>query len=100
MAGAVNGELPQYWTSGGQAEVDFLIERDALVYPVEVKSDRHVRSRSLALYGEKYRDSTPLKLRFSLKNLHLEESLLNIPLFMIDRLDRILSLIPTIRSTP
>jgi predicted AAA+ superfamily ATPase len=79
---------PRYWSSGGEAEVDFLIQYKNTILPVEVKSDVNVRSRSLALYGEKYREATKLKLRFSLRNLSLDGDILNIPLFLIDAVDR------------
>lgn len=79
---------PRYWSSGGEAEVDFLIQYKNTILPVEVKSDVNVRSRSLALYGEKYREATKLKLRFSLRNLSLDGDMLNIPLFLIDAVDR------------
>jgi len=86
------GETPRYWSSGGLAEVDFLIQWKNLIIPVEVKADRNVRSKSLALYGQKYSADTPIKIRFSLNNLRLDGNILNIPLFMIDELKRLLIL--------
>ncbi|MFZ3109199.1 MAG: AAA family ATPase [Rectinemataceae bacterium] len=83
---------PHYWSSGGQAEVDFLIQKGNEIIPVEVKSDINVRSRSLMLYGEKYSAVTRFKLRFSLRNLRKDGDILNIPLFMIDEVDRLLSM--------
>lgn len=83
---------PHYWSSGGQAEVDFLVQRGNEIIPVEVKSDLNVRSRSLTLYGEKYKDETRRKLRFSLRNLRKDGDVLNIPLFMIDEIDRLLDM--------
>ncbi len=88
----MEGDPPYYWSSGGQAEVDFLIQRGDAILPVEVKSDRNLRSRSLSVYGAAYAADTPLKIRFSLKNLHRDGDILNIPLFMVDLLDRILAL--------
>lgn len=86
------GEVPRYWSSDGQAEVDFLIQRRNLIIPVEVKSDQNVRSKSLALYGQKYSSDTPIKIRFSLNNLRLDGNVLNIPLFMMDETERLLAL--------
>lgn len=87
------GEIPRYWSSGGQAEVDFLLQRKNEIIPLEVKSDRNVRSRSLALYGQKFAADTRIKVRISLRNLRLDGDVLNVPLFMIDELDRLIGLV-------
>src|SRR5438105_6692132 len=34
----VRGRLPYYWESEGTAEIDFLMESDHAIYPLEVKS--------------------------------------------------------------
>ncbi len=83
---------PRYWTSGGQAEVDFILQRGNDIFPIEVKADENIISRSLTLYAQKYENETKLRLRFSLKNLRKDGNLLNIPLFMIDHLDRLIGL--------
>lgn len=84
--------IPRYWTSGGQAEVDFIIQRGNDIIPVEVKADQNVSSKSLTLYGQKYEAETRIRLRFSLKNLKQDRNLLNIPLFMIDHVDKLIDL--------
>lgn len=58
---------PRYWTSGAQAEVDFIIQLKNEVIPIEVKSDENVRSRSLSVYNSLYEPD--VRIRFSLKNL-------------------------------
>jgi predicted AAA+ superfamily ATPase len=73
---------PRYWTSGNTAEVDFLIQIENEIIPIEVKSDENVKSRSLTLYNEKFNPS--LRIRYSLKNLQYRDGLLNIPLFLAD----------------
>lgn len=71
-----------YWTSGNTAEVDFILQHDNHVIPIEVKSDKNVQSRSLTLYAQKY--SPKLRVRYSLKNLQWKDDLLNIPIFLAD----------------
>lgn len=83
---------PRYWTSSGIAEVDFIIQRGNDIFPVEVKSDENVTSRSLAVYADKYKENTKLRLRFSLKNLKKDGELINIPLFLIDYIDKVIEL--------
>ena len=74
--------LPRYWRSGNMAEVDFLIQHQNSIIPVEVKSDENIKSRSLAVYRQNF--SPGLSLRFSLRNINKEEGFINLPLFMVD----------------
>ncbi len=77
--------IPRYWTMDNpRYEVDFLIQRENDILPVEVKSETNVESRSLKKFKEKYGDKVKLRVRFSLNNLRLDDNLLNIPLFMAD----------------
>lgn len=85
--------MPRYWAMDNpRYEVDFIIQRENDILPVEVKSERNVDSRSLKKYKEKYRDKVKLRIRFSLNNLRLDDDLLNIPLFMADHADRLIGL--------
>jgi len=51
-----------------------------------------VKSRSLKKYADTFPEQTKLRIRFSLANLHKDDDLLNIPLFMIDKADRLIGL--------
>ncbi len=75
-------DTPCYWSSGNMAEVDFIIQHQNHLIPVEVKSDENVRSRSLTIYQQKY--NPVLRIRYSLKNLSFQDGLLNIPHFLAD----------------
>jgi uncharacterized protein len=75
-------DTPCYWSSGNTAEVDFIIQHQNHLIPVEVKSDENVRSRSLTIYQQKY--NPVLRIRYSLKNLSFQDGLLNIPHFLAD----------------
>ena len=82
---------PRYWAMDNpRYEVDFLIQRENDIFPVEVKSESNVESKSLKKYKEKYGDKVKLRIRFSLNNLRLDGDLLNIPLFMADYADKII----------
>jgi len=80
--------VPRYWTSGGQAEVDFLFQYKNRIIPCEVKSSENTKSRSLTVYAQKYKPAT--RIRYSLLNLSMEGDLLNIPLFLADQTKNIL----------
>lgn len=84
------GSEPCYWVSSGMAEVDFLLQREDEVYPIEVKSGLNVNGKSLGVYMKKY--APKLALRYSMRNLKMDGSLLNIPLFMVDWTDKLLRL--------
>jgi hypothetical protein len=78
--------LPRYWTDGkGRAEVDFVIQIDNELIPVEVKAGANVESRSLAAWAERFPGHGGLRVRYSLRNLKLDGDVLNIPLFLADR---------------
>jgi len=82
---------PRYWSSEGKAELDFIIQYENEIIPIEVKSDENVRGKSLALYQNKYK---PLvRLRYSLKNLKFDDGLLNIPLFLADHTEKLIRLV-------
>ena len=79
---------PRYWTSGNKAEIDFLIQYKNNIFPVEVKSDLNIRSKSLSAYNQQF--DPKIKIRFSLRNLKFDNGLLNIPLFLTDFTTKIL----------
>jgi predicted AAA+ superfamily ATPase len=84
---------PRYWAvDNPRYEVDFLIQHDNDIIPVEVKSEANVASQSLKKFKEKYGDKVALRLRFSLHNLKMDGDLLNIPLFMADQTDRLIGI--------
>jgi hypothetical protein len=72
-----------YWTSEGIAEVDFIIEHELKVLPLEVKAGINRKKKSLRVYDKKYQPE--LLLRSSLMNLKKDENILNIPLYLISQ---------------
>ena len=84
---------PRYWAViNPKYEVDFITQRENDVFPMEVKSEANVESRSLKKYKEKYGDKVKLRIRFSLNNLRLDDDLLNIPLFLADYTDKLIGM--------
>ena len=76
-----NGITPYYWSSNGKAEVEFIFKYDSGVFPLEVKAEENLQSKSLKVYAEKYNPSTAL--RTSMRDYRSESWLLNIPLYAI-----------------
>ena len=84
---------PRYWTqSNPPYEVDFLIQRENDILPVEVKAETNISAKSLKKFKELFPDKVKLRIRFSLDNLKLDGDVLNIPLFMADYTDRLIGL--------
>lgn len=82
----------RYWTDNIY-EIDFLIQHENQVIPIEVKAGINLKSRSLKKFTEKYKDEVKLKIRFSLDNLKLDDDILNIPIFMADYTKYLISLV-------
>ena len=84
---------PRYWSQNNPPyEVDFLIQRENEIFPIEVKAEANTTSRSLRKFKELFADKVKLRVRFSLDNLKLDGDVLNIPLFMIDHTDRLIGI--------
>ncbi|MDN3508309.1 MAG: AAA family ATPase [Simkaniaceae bacterium] len=73
-----------YWASNGTAELDFLLESDHAIYPLEVKAGSSKRKKSLLVYNSKY--SPKITCRTSLMNLKKDGNLLNLPLYLIAKI--------------
>ncbi|MCH4156835.1 MAG: ATP-binding protein [Muribaculaceae bacterium] len=74
--------VPCYWSPKSRAEVDFAIEINKSIVPVEVKADTKVAGKSLSVYAGKY--NSPLRVRFTSNNLKFSDGLLNIPIPLAD----------------
>lgn len=72
-----------YWVSEGIAEVDFLIEEDHQICPLEVKAGASQKKKSLLVYGKKYAPSK--LLRSGTMNLKHDGELYNYPLYLVSR---------------
>lgn len=78
-----------YWTSAGQAELDFILQQQDKIYPLEVKSGNALKKKSLLTYSQKYQPN--LVIRTSPLNLKLDGKMLNCPLYLIGSLNALLT---------
>jgi predicted AAA+ superfamily ATPase len=79
-----------YWASEGKAEIDFVLQEEDKIYPLEVKSGETNKKQSLRVYDQKY--FPELLIRCSPLNLKRDAKLLNCPLYLIDQLRGLLRL--------
>ena len=74
-----------YWTSeNSTAEVDFVIQNQEEIIPIEAKSGTNVRSVSFKFFCEKYKPAKAI--RTSLADYKQEEWMTNLPLYAINSL--------------
>lgn len=93
---ACQGYSLHYWTSTGQAELDFILQLNDIIYPLEVKSGVSRKKKSLIAYTEKYRPH--LAIRVSPMNLKLDGCVFNCPLYLIGKLNHFIEKITRPRS--
>lgn len=74
-----NGYRMYYWESARGAEVDFVIQRDGRLIPIEVKSADNTKAKSLRVYMETYHPAYAIKL--SAKNFGFEDQKKTVPLY-------------------
>ena len=70
-------QTPYYWTSEGKAEIEFVVQYNEKIIPVEVKAEGNISGNSLSVYAKKY--SPEFRLRFSMLNLQYNDGLLSCP---------------------
>ena len=75
----INGYTTYYWESDRGAEVDFIIQRDGAIIPIEVKSADNTQAKSLKVYIDKYKPAYAVKL--STKNFGFIDGKKTVPLY-------------------
>jgi predicted AAA+ superfamily ATPase len=79
---AVGHKELHYWSSDtGRAEVDFVLENQGLVHPVEVKASENLKAKSMKVYHDKFAPSSGI--RFSLSSYNDASWITNIPLYAL-----------------
>ena len=75
----INEYNTYYWESQRGAEIDFVIQREGKLIPIEVKSADNTRAKSLKVYMETYKPAYAIKL--SAKNFGFEDNKKTVPLY-------------------
>ena len=74
-----------YWTAErGTAEVDFVVDDGADVFPIEVKAEINLQAKSLKVFHEKYRPAK--SIRTSMADYKDEGWLINLPLWAVENI--------------
>ena len=80
-----------YWTSRGDAEVDFVIQQGQEIIPIEVKSGLNRNMKSLRGYADKYQPR--IIVRCSPRNFIKSDDFVNIPLYGIFVFDQLIDIL-------
>lgn len=79
-----------YWSADrSTAEVDFVVQYEGVVVPVEVKAEENLQAKSLKVYTEKF--NPQVALRTSMSDFRQQDQLINIPLYSISEMKRLFS---------
>lgn len=73
-----------YTNDRGSCEIDFVVDDGEKTVPVEVKAETNLQAKSLKTYRDKY--SPEISVRTSMSDYRREDWLLNIPLYMIEKM--------------
>ena len=75
----LNGYTTYYWESPRGAEIDFVIQREGQLIPIEVKSADNTKAKSLNVYMQTFHPAYAIKL--SSKNFGFEDGKKTVPLY-------------------
>ena len=77
----MNGYRTYYWESERGAEIDFIIQRDGQLIPIEVKSADNTKAKSLKVYMETFKPAYAIKI--SARNFGFEDGKKTVPLYAV-----------------
>lgn len=81
---------PYFWRSGNSAELDFLIEEQGNIIPIEVKSATNTQAKSYRQFCKKYQPKLGYKL--SLKNIGKntceQTQTISLPLYLLWKMEK------------
>jgi predicted AAA+ superfamily ATPase len=83
----VNGELTAkkvnlfYWRNESFSEIDFIIETNDGILPIEVKSGDNVKAKSLKVFQDRFKPK--YSIRVSSKNFGFENNIKSVPLYAV-----------------
>ena len=73
-----------YTNDRGSCEIDFVVDTDEQIVPIEVKAEINLRAKSLKTYRERFEPE--LSVRTSMADYKKEDWLLNLPLYAIENI--------------
>lgn len=85
---STNEYVIYYWSAErSSAEIDFLIQYNSLIVPIEVKAEENLQAKSLKVFTEKFSPKTAV--RTSMSDFRKQDWLINLPLYAISELNNL-----------
>lgn len=84
-----NLDVYYYTNNRGSCEIDFVADIGNRIIPIEVKAEVNLRAKSLKTYYEKF--APKLSIRTSLADFKEEQWLMNLPLYAINQVGKLVS---------
>lgn len=79
-----------YWSAErSTSEVDFVVQINGLIVPVEVKAEENLQAKSLKVYMEKF--SPMVSIRTSMSDFRKQGWLTNLPLYALSKLNHLIT---------
>jgi hypothetical protein len=76
---------PYYWSaSDSRGEIDFIVQHNGSVIPIEVKAEENLNAKSLKAFISKY--DLPMSVRTSMSDYRRQDKMINLPLYAISEL--------------
>ncbi len=79
-----------YTNDGNSCEIDFVVDNEDQIVPIEVKAELNLKAKRLKSYREKF--SPKISIRTSMSDYKIEENLINLPLYSIEQINNIIDL--------
>lgn len=76
-----------YTNDRGNSEVDFVIDTEEKIIPIEVKASINLKAKSLKMFQEKF--SPEISVRTSMADYKKEDKLIDLPLYSIEEIKNI-----------
>ncbi len=77
-----------YTNDRGSCEIDFVVNINERVIPIEVKAEVNLQAKSLKVYYEKYKPE--ISIRTSMADYKKEDWLVNLPLYAISQINGVI----------
>ena len=75
---------PYYYSeTKSEGEIDFLIQKEGNIVPIEVKAEENLKAKSLRVYCDKFKPQ--MAIRTSMSNYRVQDWMVNVPLYVLDK---------------
>jgi hypothetical protein len=78
---ACNMELYYYTTENSSGEIDFMVQQEDHIIPLEVKAEENLKAQSLRAFCKKFYPD--IAIRTSMSNYRQQEWMTNVPLYLV-----------------